>query len=160
MSLAWQRFKQVTKYIPPDHQLYRASAPNYAGGTTQFLTEAAVQFLSDRGIDSIISFNEHPYNAAALQLLEDANVDYIHLRVVDFTAPTLDQLRNANEFFLQHKATLIHCGYGHGRTGTGVTALQLYATKGSAPVETDWNMENHVESIAQIKVLQNLRDSF
>jgi len=154
--LEWKRFEQVTQHIPAGHRLYRTSAPNYP---TQNLTPTAVQFLIDNGIDSIISFNESSYNAEALQLVENAKIDYIHFPVADFTGATLAQLEEANDFFLKHKTTLVHCGYGHGRTGTGVTALQLYATKGTEPPEILWDTENHVETSGQIKVLGRLRDS-
>ena len=157
MTSTWQRFRQVTEFIPSGHKLYRSSAPNYP---IQDLTAVSVQFLTSKGIDSVISFAETPYTSEALQLLDDAKIDYIHLSVVDFSAPTLAQLSAANDFFLRHDTTLVHCGYGHGRTGTGVTALQLYATKGTAPVQMDWSAKNYVETVDQIKVLENLRDSF
>src|SRR5262245_37448328 len=133
----WLRFYQVTKHVPPGHTLHRASAPNYIP-YKQKLTESAVQFLTDHGIDSIISFNAHPYTDDEKELLTSAKIEYKHLPVKDFHAPTMETLRSANEFFLQRESTLVHCEYGHGRTGTGVTGIQLYATKGELPLEADW----------------------
>jgi protein-tyrosine phosphatase len=157
MTSEWLRFKQVTKHVPSGHKLYRASAPNYA--YRQKLTASAVQFLADNGIDSIISFNEHPYNDSEKELLANAKIEYKHLPVKDFHAPTLETLYSANEFFLQRESTLVHCGYGHGRTGTGLTGLQLYATKGALPLEGDWTEENHVETEQQVAVLRELRNT-
>jgi protein-tyrosine phosphatase len=157
MTSEWLRFKQVTKHVPSGHKLYRASAPNYA--YRQKLTASAVQFLADNGIDSIISFNEHPYNDSEKELLTNAKIEYKHLPVKDFHAPTLETLYSANEFFLQRESTLVHCGYGHGRTGTGLTGLQLYATKGALPLEGDWKEENHVETEQQVAVLRELRNT-
>jgi protein-tyrosine phosphatase len=76
---------------------------------------------------------------------------------MDFCPPTLETLEVANEFFLQHKSTLVHCGYGHGRTGTGVTALQLYAENGAPDLDLIIG-ENYVESRGQMEILGQLRD--
>jgi protein-tyrosine phosphatase len=157
MASEWLRFQQVTKHIPSGHKLYRASAPNYYSG--QKLTDTAVQFLADNGIDSIISFYDRPYNDSEKELLTNAKIEYKHLPVKDFHAPTIETLYSANEFFLQKESTLVHCGYGHGRTGTGVTGLQLYATKGALPLEGDWKAENHVEAEQQLVVLRELRNT-
>lgn len=136
MSAEWQRFQEVTRYMPSGHRLYRASTPNYSGhDSSQCLTDTAVQFLADQGIDSIISLNEHPYTTTEMNRLNNANIAYHHIGVADFQAPTIAQLGSANRFFREHQATLVHCGYGHGRTGTAVTALQLYATRGRYPGE-------------------------
>ncbi|KAL6305687.1 hypothetical protein BKA93DRAFT_824798 [Sparassis latifolia] len=164
MKAEWERWEQVTKYITPGHKLYRASAPNYnegEGDRSQKLTATAVKFLTDRGVDSIISFNQYPYKDDEKKLLDAAKISYLHLPVKDFTAPTLAQLKSAIIFFTGPKqhATLVHCGYGHGRTGTGVTALQLNATKGVNPPESEWKSQNHVEKLEQEAVLRALRDS-
>ena len=161
MSSEWYRWEQVTKYVSSGHKLYRSSTPNYAGlDLSQNLTPTAVQFLTDKGIDSIISFNQYSYTDDERKLLADAKISYLHLPVVDFNAPTLEQLESAITFFngAAHKSTLVHCGYGHGRSGTGVTGLQLNATRGENPPEADWKTVNHVENPTQIAVLRTLRD--
>lgn len=161
MSNEWHQWKQVTKYVPSGHKLYRSSAPNYDhSDDSQRLTTTAVKFLTDEGIDSIISFNQNSYKDNEKKLLADAKISYLHLPVVDYTAPTLEQLESAITFFngSAQKSTLVHCGFGHGRTGTGVTGLQLNATKGENPPEADWKKENYVEKPAQIAVLETLRD--
>jgi hypothetical protein len=156
----WHRWAQVTEYVTDGHKLYRSSAPNYKHGDyTQKLTPAAVEYLTDNGIDSIISFNEYPYKEDEKQLLADANISYLHLAVEDLAAPTIPQLESAFTFFadLKRHSTLVHCGYGRGRTGTGVTALQLYTTRGVKPIESDWQ-GNYVETPEQMAVLRQLRD--
>ena len=159
MSTEWHHWEQVTEYVKTGHKLYRSSAPNYAGSdSTQKLTSTAVQYLTSQGIDSIISFNVYSYTDSEKALLIPAKITYLHLAVVDYTAPTLTQLETAITFFDAHKSTLFHCGYGHGRTGTGVTALQLAATKGQNPVESLWKSENYVEKSVQLAVLKKLRD--
>jgi protein-tyrosine phosphatase len=56
--------------------------------------------------------------------------------------------------------TLVHCGHGHGRTGTCVTALQIGATRGFAPLEAEWKAVNHVEAEGQMTVLRELRETY
>lgn len=157
----WHRFLEVTKDVASGHKLYRASSPNYMGGDkTQKLTGTATRILTDHNIDSVISFNQYSYTDAEKKLLSDAKIAYLHLPVIDFHAAALDQLRQAITFFKNHNPTLIHCGYGHGRTGTGVTALHLDFTKGQQPLESVWQSENHVEKPEQMDILRTLRDSY
>jgi len=158
MSNEWHEWKQVTEHVASGHKLYRSSAPSYADDdTTQKLTPTAVKYLTDEGIDSIISFNQYSYKNHEKQLLAVANISYLHLPVKDFTPPTLAQLESATTFFLEQHSTLLHCGFGHGRTGTGVTGLQLNATQGAEPAESEWKT-NHVETPQQMAVLRQLRD--
>ncbi|EGN97289.1 hypothetical protein SERLA73DRAFT_183963 [Serpula lacrymans var. lacrymans S7.3] len=160
MSTGWLQWDQETKFVSPGHKLYRSSAPSYAGSdSTQKLTETAVQYLQTQGIDSVISFNQVPYNATEMQLLKDAKISYLHLPVMDYTAATIQQLRSAIAFYKdpKHKATLVHCGFGWGRTGTGVTAIQLDATQGANPPESEWKSVNHVEESVQVAVLKQLK---
>jgi len=157
LAAGWENWAQVTKYVP-GKCLYRSSAPNYSGeDCTQQLTPATVGYLTENGIDSIISFNDHPYKADEHQLLINAKINYLHLPVKDFGAPTLGQLENAITFFTkpEHQSMLVHCGFGRGRTGTGVTALQLHATRGREPDEIEWG-RNGVETERQSAVLRQL----
>jgi protein tyrosine phosphatase len=160
----WQQWHQVTVHIGnvPGRHLFRSSAPNYSGtDSSQDLTQAAVDFLVQKGINRIISLNHNKYKPAELDRLRQANIEYCPIPVVDFSAPTLAQLKEAIAFFMEKPVTtLVHCGYGHGRTGTCVTALQIGATKGNAPPEADWEPVNHVETDAQKIVLRQLRATY
>jgi hypothetical protein len=81
LAAGWQNWAQVTEYVTAK-RLYRSSAPNYSSeDRTQELTPAAVGFLADNGIDSIISFNEYPYMEDENQLLREKNISYLHLVV-------------------------------------------------------------------------------
>lgn len=162
MSDIWKRFEQVNEYIPTSRRLYRSSAPYYFD---QKITTDAIKFLEDNKITVIISFNEHSYTADEITLLKDAGITYHHLVVKDFQAATLEQLRDAHAITDSDKldsgtGILVHCGYGHGRTGTGITGIQLQYTEGANPPEADWAKVNHVESPVQIAVLRELRDSY
>ena len=159
----WRRFEQVTLHVHPDHRLFRSSAPNYdlsGRDVVQHFTQEAVDFLIQNAINGIISFNSHPYSDAAQALLGAANIAYLHLPVEDFAPPTIEQLAQAYNFYRDRRCTLMHCGYGHGRTGVGVTGLQLHVTSGQNPLEDHWRHHNHVERPGQMAVLRRLRDSF
>ena len=161
MSNIWQRFKQVEAHIPASlNRLYRSSAPYYP---SQKITGDAIKFLKDNKISVIISFNQNSYTAAEITLLKNADITYHHLPVVDFQAATLEQLRDAYAVIDKLDSgtnVIVHCGYGHGRTGTGITGIQLQYTKGADPPEADWGKVNRVETAAQMAVLRELRDSY
>ncbi|KAF9234021.1 protein-tyrosine phosphatase-like protein [Melanogaster broomeanus] len=156
MSNEWHRFGEVTKHVTQGKRLYRASAPNYSD---QKLTPTAVKFLLDHNIKRIISANHHRYTDKEMALLDDNDIAYRHLPVPDFTAPTREQLTSAVDFYrgAENTGTIVHCGYGHGRTGTIVTALQLFSTWGDNPPEDEWKNVNHVETTEQAAVLRTLR---
>jgi len=76
--------------------------------------------FAERGIAGVVSLTQQPLDAAAV---ERAGLAYLHLPVVDFTAPTMDQVRAFVGFVRQvtaagRGAVVVHCGAGVGRTGT------------------------------------------
>jgi protein-tyrosine phosphatase len=160
MSNIWQRFEQVKAYIPTSRRLYRSSAPYYF---SQKITEDAINFLKENEISVIISFNQDSYTADEITYLKNASITYHHFPVIDFQAATLEQLRDAYAVIDKLDSgtgVIVHCGYGHGRTGTGITGIQLQYTEGANPPEADWVKVNHVERPVQMAVLRELRDSY
>lgn len=160
MSDEWLRWEEVTTLNFPGHKLYRASCPNYykgKGDKSQNLTPRAVKFLVDEGINGIISFNENKYDAAEQKRLKAANIRYCWLPVIDYNAQTMDQLKTALKFHRDTPGavTLVHCGFGWGRTGVGVTALQLVVGKGVRPAKTTWKVKNHIEKECQFDALDD-----
>lgn len=157
----WRNFKEVTEHVLDRRQLFRASAPNY-NGISQHLTQAAVDFLTGKHINRIISLNKFRYGDAELSLLEPAGIEYLHLPVEDFTAPSLDQLLRAIAFYNREPSAniLVHCGAGYGRTGTCITALQLFQLSGASPPESEWQSVNCVETDEQMEILRELRQHY
>ena len=155
-------FNQVTTYIPSDKTLWRSQAPHYPGSDAiQHLNSLDIKFLTDRNVNCIISLNKQPYDAASKTLLTQHKIDLVHTKVPDYTEPKPDQFKAIVRAVIDHKVTLIHCGYGYGRTGTGVTAIQLYYSKGVNPtteeVTREKNAVNHIEEKVQKDALEEFR---
>jgi len=150
-------------------RILRSSSPNYeelAGGNsdkTQRFDDFALKFLQDAKIKAVISLNYYAYDDnESFKKMEASGIRYLHLPVKDFDSPTIAQLEAGIAFIKTVPAgsILIHCGYGWGRTGTFVTALQLHCTKGKAPTEEWWKEGpqgkggNHVERDNQMERLR------
>ncbi|KAH9935269.1 MAC/Perforin domain-containing protein [Amylocystis lapponica] len=157
---AFSNFREVKDFLPSGKHLYRSSAPHYPGDDEiQHVDDSDLKFLQSKGITGIISFNSKPYDSASQALMKTYKIDYLHRPVGDFKPPTQADFAAANTFFLARTTTMLHCGAGYGRTGTGVTALQLYATRGKNPPQGDWKTVNDVEEDCQVAQLVVLRDS-
>lgn len=95
--------------------------------------------------------------------MANANILYRHLPVEDYGPPTMGDLLSAIRFVTQgpNASTLIHCGFGQGRTGTGVSAVQLFGTWGSLG-QAYWMRHgiNLVETDEQVAVLADLRNRY
>ncbi|KAF9643782.1 hypothetical protein BDM02DRAFT_3122951 [Thelephora ganbajun] len=156
----WKEWEKVEKYLLPGHLLFRSSSPGYRGSDrSQRLTKDAVEWLTKKQVNSIISFNQYQYTQEELGLLAEAKITYRNWSTVDLHSPSIDNLKAAVEFHANFKdaVTLVHCGFGHGRTGTGISAIQLYAENGERPTEQEWIRDNHVEIIAEGEI-ENLRE--
>lgn len=75
--------------------------------------------LREHGIGAIMTLTEYPLDTPILREFGMAN---IHLPIQDFSAPTMEQIRQAMDFIRdqikQNRAVLVHCFGGYGRTGT------------------------------------------
>ncbi|KAI0545482.1 hypothetical protein F4679DRAFT_561093 [Xylaria curta] len=162
------RFSWVTAHMPKDDKLARSSAPHYNGeDSSQMLDDKSIQFLQQEKIEHVISLNSEANNSAISKKLKDNKIAYTPLPVKDFTAPTEDQLKTGKEAYRKHrKGTLVWCGYGHGRTGTMITALQIYEEKDKpnpaklshADYEANYVEEKHGnQSTGQFEVLDKLQ---
>lgn len=165
----YRRFSEVVKYLDKIRptQIFRSSAPNYTyidhpdidNDLSQNFNEPqkALPFLLENKIDAILSFNFHPYAPDDIAQLEQNKIVYKHLPVADFRPPSSDTFRETLKFIEGKKRVLIHCGYGAGRTGTAITAIQLHCTKGANPPKDLWGEVeggNDVEIPSQIASLE------
>lgn len=89
-------------------------------------------FLHGQGIRLVVSLTEDPLPPEAL---ERHGLAGLHVPVVDFTAPTLDQLGTFVQATTVSLAALepvaVHCAGGKGRTGTFLAAWEVSQGKGA-----------------------------
>ncbi|RPA94559.1 hypothetical protein L873DRAFT_1814070 [Choiromyces venosus 120613-1] len=108
-------------------RLARSSAPYYDfEDSDQNMNETSIDFLMGHGINRIISLNEIPLSSREKQRLKAAGISYTHVKVPDFAAPTQLQFDEIRDAYAKGGVTLIYCGYGDGRTGMAISALQIF----------------------------------
>jgi hypothetical protein len=134
----------------------RSSAPHYVtSDEDQTMDMEAVNFLVRYSITNIISLNTQPLSKRELLLLSCHEITYTHIAVADYHSPTPDEFDAINSSFKNSDTTLVYSGYGHGRTGTAVSALQLYS--GRRLCHADFKA-NFVATEAQFDALKDLKE--
>ena len=157
-SFPFRRFQWVIPRL-----LARSSAPHYiSSDSDQNMDQVAADALVSQGIHVVISVNQLVLPQAQRDLLEKNNIQYHHFPIPDFTAPTMEQLRaiwgTVKNLDGSVGATLVYCGYGHGRTGTVICALQMALSKCSMTQAEYKN--NHVETQEQQDILDQWGDQW
>ncbi|POR33691.1 Protein-tyrosine phosphatase [Tolypocladium paradoxum] len=159
-----RRFEWVTNHFQHGNMVARSSAPHYvAHDSDHMVTPETIKFLNNEGITHVISLNHEAHAHHIKTALANGGIAYTPLPVPDFGPPTLQDFKKGWEAFVKHRSgTLVWCGYGHGRTGTMISALQTYAEKEKlspqALTREDYD-NNHVEREAQKQVLEELQRS-
>ena len=77
-----------------------------------------LRFLIDEGIRSVINLEGRPWPA---EWMDELEIEYLHLPVVDMSIPSPDQVERGIDFIrknVQRGGIMIHCIAGLGRTGT------------------------------------------
>ncbi|PHH76538.1 hypothetical protein CDD80_1444 [Ophiocordyceps camponoti-rufipedis] len=125
-----QRFLRVQDYFQPtDGPIYRSSSPFYTKrDSTQKCRPSTAEFLKRHGIKTVISLNSRARNGCFRRMYEQYGITYVAVPVWDMRAPTFKDLDNIARAFQtgRHRGgILVWCGYGHGRAGTAITAMQL-----------------------------------
>jgi len=169
LDAGWKKWDEVlSPQVPYNQHLYRSACPNYDGhdDESQSFTRTSLDFIQEIGITTIISFNNVQYSPYARTILSRAvpPIEYLWIPLPDFTAPTRDQIcQMADLVDVRQGSTLVHCGAGFGRTGTGITALELHWSWGTQPEPGDdegsnWKEKNKVEEPCQVAALKDWAD--
>ena len=149
-----QVFRRFQWVIPG--RLARSSAPYYDGeDADESINETSIEFLNNYGIKNIISLNSVELSQRQRERLRAAKISYSHIKAVECTAVTQEQFDRIWSAYSRAGVTIVYCGYGDGRTGMAISAIQLF--QGRALNENDYR-GNGVECPSQIAALTALSD--
>jgi len=146
-------FRRFEWVIPG--RLARSSAPYYNGeDADEAINETSIEFLNKYGINNIVSLNSVELSPRQRGWLHDAKISYSHIKAVECTAITQEQFDQILNAYDKARVTIVYCGYGGGRTGMAISAIQLF--EGWALNDNDYR-GNGVECPSQISALNALR---
>ena len=147
-------FRRFEWVIPG--RLARSSAPYYNGeDADESINETSIEFLNNYGIKHIISLNSVELSPRPRGWLRAAGISYSHIKVMEYTAVTQEQFDQIWNTYNKSGVTIVYCGYGDGRTGMAVSAIQLF--QGRALDDNDYR-GNGVQCPSQLAALNALND--
>lgn len=148
------------------NRLYRSSAPYYTEkwkeltgeedlDKSQFMDRFDILFLVNKNINLIISLNKYELPGTVINNLRFHGIEYLHLKTSDFDVPSFFDLVRA-ACASRGKCTLVWCGYGQGRTGLMISAIEIISGNKSPQTAID---ESTAETTQQEKLLTLLPDN-
>ena len=144
-------FRQFEWVIPSS--LARSSAPYYDGeDADESINETSIEFLNNNRIKNIISLNSVELSPRERGWLHAARISYSHIEAMEYTAVTQEQFDQIWNAYNKSGTTIVYCGYGDGRTGMAISAIQLF--QGRA-LDNDYR-ENGVQCPSQLAALNAL----
>jgi len=147
-------FRRFEWVIPG--RLARSSAPYYSGeDADENINETSIEFLQNYGIKNIISLNSVELPPRQRGWLRAAKISYSHIKAVECTAVTQEQFDQIWNAYNEAGATIVYCGYGDGRTGMAISAIQLF--QGRA-LDDNGFRANGVQCSSQLAALNALSD--
>ncbi len=140
MTLIGNAYRWIYSRISSSPTNFSWVIENRLAGSGLPLTIDQFRWLLDHSITSIVTVREVPLPTEWLRAPNEARtvrnsesssvINYLHLPVEDYKAPTIEQLKSAisfieNEIRSNKSAVLVHCAAGKGRTGTILAAFLL-----------------------------------
>ncbi|KAG0638997.1 hypothetical protein HOY80DRAFT_1137078 [Tuber brumale] len=150
-SSVFRRFEWV---VPC--RLARSSAPYFDGDDSdESINVTSIELLNNYEIKNIISLNSIELSPREKGRLRAAKISYSHIKAVECTAVTQEQFDQIWNAYDKAGTTLVYCGYGDGRTGMAISAIQLF--EGRTLSDLDYRA-NGVQCLSQLAALNQLSE--